>query len=53
MKVTVILIVIGTLGTIPNGLIKELVDLKIRGQVETIQTIALRSARTLRRVRET
>ena len=36
MKVTVIPIVIGTLGTGTKGLIMGLEDLKIRGQVETI-----------------
>ena len=38
MKVTVILIVIGALGTITKGLMKELEDLERRGRVETIQT---------------
>ena len=41
MKVTVILIVIGTLGTISKGLVKGLEDLAIRGRVETTQTTAL------------
>ena len=41
MKVKVILIVIGTLGTVTKGLVKGLEDLEIRGQVETIQTTAL------------
>ena len=51
MEVSVIPIVIGTLGTIPKGLVKELEDLEIRGQVETIQTIALlRLAGDLRRL---
>ena len=54
MKMTVIPIVIGTLGTIPKSFVKGLEDLKIRGQEETIQTTALlRSARILRRVLET
>ena len=54
MKVTFILIVIGALYTVIKGLSKGLEDLKIRGQVETIQTTALlRSARILRRVLET
>ena len=36
---------------IPNGLLKGLEDLEIRGQVETIKTTVLsRSARILRRV---
>ena len=47
-------IVIGAFGTIIIGLVKVLEDLKIRGQVETIETAALlRSARILRRVLET
>ena len=41
MKVTVIPIVVGALGTISKGLVKGLEDLKIRGQVENIQTRAL------------
>ena len=54
MKVTVIPIVIGSLGTILKGSMKRLEDLEIRRQVETIQTIALqRSATILRRIQET
>ena len=54
MKVTVIPILIGALGTVTKGLVKRLEDLEIRGQVETIQTKArLRSARILRSVLET
>ena len=54
MNVTIIPIVIDALGTVTKGLIKGLEDLKIRGQVETIQTIALlRTTRILRRVLET
>ena len=54
MKMTIKLIVIGTLGTVTEGLLKGLEDLEIRGQVETIQTTALsRTARILRRVLET
>ena len=54
VKVTVILIVIGALGTVTKGLIKGLEDLEIRGKIETIQTTALlRWARILRRVLET
>ena len=53
MKVAVIPIVTGALGTIPNGLVQGLEDLKITGQVETIQTtVLLRSARILKRVLE-
>ena len=39
MKVTFIPIVIGALGTVIKGLIKGLEDLKIKGQVVTIETI--------------
>ena len=54
MKVTVIPIVIVTLGTIIKGLVQGLKVLEIRGRVENIQTIELlRSARILRRVLET
>ena len=54
MKVTVIPIVIGALGTVTEELVQGLEDLEIRGRVETIQTTALlRSARILRRVLET
>ena len=35
---TVIPIVMGALGTIPKGLVKELEDFVIKRQVETIQT---------------
>ena len=51
MKVTVIPIVIGAIGTVNKRLVRELEDSEIRGQVETILTTALlRSARILRRV---
>ena len=54
IKVTIIPIVIGALGTVTKGLVQKLEDLEIRGQVETVQTTALlRSARILRRVLET
>ena len=39
MKVTVIPIVIGALGTIPKGVVNRVEEIEIRGQVETIQTI--------------
>ena len=49
----VVPIVIGVLGTVTQGLVQGLRDLKIRGRVETIQTTALsRSSRILRRVFE-
>ena len=51
---TSIPIVIGALGTVTKGLIKGLENLERSRRVETIQTTALlRSARILRRVRET
>ena len=53
VKVTFIPIVIGALGTITEGLLKELEDLEIRGRVDTIQTILLELVRILRRVLET
>ena len=54
MKVTIVPIVIGALGTITKGLLKGLEDLEVRGRVETIQTTALlRTARILRQVLET
>ena len=54
MKVTIMPIVIGALGTITKGLLKGQEDLEVGGQVETIETTALlRTARILRRVLET
>ena len=54
MKVTIVPIVISALGTVTKGLLKGLEDLEIGGQVETIQTTALRrTTRILRRVLET
>ena len=54
MKVTIVPIVIGVLGTIIKRLLKGLEDLEVDGRVETIQTTALlRTARNLRRVLET
>ena len=54
MKVTIIPIVIRTLGTVTKGLVHGREDLEITGRVWTIQTTALlRSARILRRVLET
>ena len=51
IKVTVIPILIGTLGTVTKGLVKELKELEIRAQVETDQTTALLgSVRILRKV---
>ena len=37
MKVTIVLIVIGSLGTVTKGLLKGLEDLEVSGRVETIQ----------------
>ena len=39
MKMTFIPIVIGALGTVTEGLLKVLVDLEIKGRVETIQIL--------------
>ena len=48
MKVTVIPIVLGALGTISKGFVRGLEELKIGGRIETIQPIALfRSVRIL------
>ena len=54
LKVTVIPIITGELGTVPKGLVRELEDLEIRGWVKTIQhTALLKSARILRSILET
>ena len=54
MRVKVVPIVIGALGTVPKGLEKSLSELEIKGRIETIQTTALlKSARIIRRVLET
>ena len=54
MKVTIVPIVIGALGTISKGLLKGLQDLEVGGRVDTIQmTALLRTARILRRVLKT
>ena len=53
MKVTIIPIVIGAFGTVTKGLLKDMEDLEVGEQVETIQTTALlKTARILRRVLE-
>ena len=49
MRVTVISIVIGALGTVPKSLVRGLEALEIREQIQTIQNTALlRSTRILR-----
>ena len=54
MKITIVPIVIGALGTITKELLKGLEDLEVGGRVESIQTTALlRMTRILRRVLET
>ena len=54
MKITVVPIVIGALGTITKGYLKGLEDLEVGGWEETIQTTALlRRAGILIRVLET
>ena len=54
MKVTMITIVIGALGTVTKELVQGLEDLEVRGRMETIQNTALLiPTRRLRRVLET
>ena len=54
MKVTIIPVVIGALGTVTKELLKGPEDLEVGGRGETIQTTTLlRTARILRRVLET
>ena len=54
MKVTIVPIVIGALGTVTKGLLKGLEDLEVGGRMATIQTTALlRTARIMGRVLET
>ena len=54
MKKTVGPIIVDDLDRVTKGLIQGLEDFEIRGRMETIQsTSLLRSARVLRRVRET
>ena len=54
MKVTIVPIVIGALGTITKGLWNDLEVLEVGGPLETIQTTALlRTAKMLRRALET
>ena len=51
MKVTIIPILIGALGTVSKGLVQGLENLEITGRVETFQTTALlRSVRILSKV---
>ena len=53
MKVTIVPIVIGALGTVTKGLLKGKEDLEIGGRVETIQMRALlTTARILRKFLE-
>ena len=50
MKVTIIPIVIGAFGTVTEGLLKGVEDLKVSGRVETIQTTTLlRTARIIQK----
>ena len=54
MRVTIVPIVIGALGTVTKGLLKGLENLDVGRRVETIQTTELlKMARILRRVLET
>ena len=53
MKVTIISIVIGAVGTATKGLLKELEELEVGARVETIQTTRLlRMARIPRKILE-
>ena len=54
MKVSITPIMIGAFGTVTEGLLEGLEDLKVGSRVETIQTTALfKTARILRRILET
>ena len=53
MTKTMILIVIGALGLVPKWLVKDLEDLEIREQMETIQATALLRSVIILRVLET
>ena len=54
MKVTIITIVNGALGTFTKGLVQGLEDLDITGRMETLLTaVLLTSAKILQRVLET
>ena len=54
MKVTIVPIVIGDLGTVTKGLLKTLDDLEVGGRVKTIKmTALLRTVRILRRFLKT
>ncbi len=51
MKVTMILIVVGALGTVPKFIEKGLRELEIKGKIETIKIKSLlRSTRMIKRV---
>ena len=53
MKLTVIPIIVSTLGTVLKGWEKRLAKLEIRGRIETIWTKALLSSGDLRRLAAT
>ena len=54
MRVRMMTIAIGSLGTVPKGFEKRLKELEIAGRIETTQTTTLlKSARILRRILET
>ena len=53
IQVTVIPIIIAVLEAVLKRLQREIEELEIKGQIETIQTTALLSPRILRKVRET
>ena len=54
MKETIVPIVIGTFGTVTEGLLKNQEDSEVGGRVKTIQTtVLLKTTRIMRRVPET
>ena len=54
MKVTIVPVVIGAIGTVTKRLLKGLEDLEVGERVETIQTTSSwRTVKILRRVLET
>ena len=54
MKVTVITVIVGALGTVSNGLEKNIAGREISGRFDTVRTsVLLRTAWILRRILET
>ena len=42
--IIIIIVVVGSLGTVPKNMEKNLKELKIRGRIETIQTTVLQKS---------